>query len=76
MSVSVVPDTKGPVRYPSIKVTLSGKDGNAFFILGSVIKAMRKGGVSAEELRIFQTEATEGDYNHLIGTCMRWVEVL
>jgi hypothetical protein len=25
--------------------------------------------------RQFQTEATSGDYDHLLRTCMKWVEV-
>lgn len=68
-----VPDLKGPVRYPNVRVQLTGEDGNAFFILGKMIKAMRRAGVSDEEIRLFQKEATEGDYDHLLATCMSWV---
>jgi len=63
------------MKYPEIKVKLVGEDGNAFFILGKVIKALRRGGVPMEEIDKFENEATAGDYNHLLRTCMEWVDV-
>jgi len=63
------------VRHPEIEVQLSGKDGNAFAILGNVTGAMRRAGVSKDERDEFMAEATNGDYDHLLQTCMRWVEV-
>ena len=62
-------------KYPDIEVQLSGEDGNAFAILGRVIKALRRGDVPADEIKQFQTEATSGDYDHLLQTCMKWVDV-
>jgi len=56
-------------------VELTGQDGNAFSILGLVRQALRKGGVSQAEQKQFFEEATQGDYNHLLATAMRWVEV-
>ena len=67
-------DETGP-RYPDCIVELTGHDGNAFAILGTVQKALRRGGVPAH-LRIdFRDEATSGDYDHLLQTCMKWVTV-
>lgn len=63
------------VKYPEITVKLVGEDGNAFAILGNVQRAMRRGGVPKEEIDEFLKEATSGDYNHLLATCMKWVEV-
>jgi hypothetical protein len=63
------------VRYPEIEVELSDQDGNAFFIIGSVQKALRRGGVSAEEIAEFRAEAMSGDYDHVLQTCMAWVDV-
>lgn len=63
------------VRYPEIEVELLGQDGNGFFILGAVDRALRKGGVSNDERNEFFKEATAGDYDHLLQTAMRWVEV-
>jgi hypothetical protein len=62
-------------KYPNIEVQLSGESDNAFFILGKVKNALRNAGVSSEEVSEFVTEAKAGDYDHLLQTCMRWVEV-
>lgn len=63
------------VRYPKIKVELSGGDGNAFMILGKMQRAMQKVGVSQEKIDEFKKEAKSGDYDHLLQTCMKWVEI-
>ena len=62
-------------RYPQVEVKLTGKGGNAFAILGTVVRGMRKAGVTEEEVHAFTAEATSGDYNHLLQTAMAWVEV-
>lgn len=62
-------------KYPNIKAKLIGQDGNAFAIIGTVKQALRKGGVSSEEIDEFFTEATSGDYNNVIVTAMNWVTV-
>jgi hypothetical protein len=62
-------------KYPDITVALTGRDGNAFSIIGSVSKALRRAGVSAEEIDKFRTEAMSGDYDHVLQTTMDWVEV-
>ena len=63
------------VKYPHITVELIGRDGNAFVILGRVKSALRKAGVPKNEIEAFMTEATSGDYNHLLSTCMNYVDV-
>lgn len=60
-------------RHPEIGVQLTGGDGNAFFILGKVRKALRSNGVSQEEVDEFSNEAMSGDYNNLLKVCMEWV---
>ena len=65
----------GP-KHPDVVVQLSGQDGNAFAILGSVQNAMRRAGVPEEERSQFYAEATAGDYDALLRTCLRWVTVL
>ena len=62
-------------KYPDIKVRLVGEDGNAYAILGRMKGALRRGGVTGEEIRKFQDEATSGDYDHLLATCAEWVDV-
>lgn len=64
----------GP-KYPGIEVQLSGEDGNAYAIIGRVRKALQLGGATMDEVMEFHAEATSGDYDHLLQTCMRWVEV-
>lgn len=56
------------------KVKLIGEDGNAFYILGKVSRALKDAGMpdKAEE---FLKEATSGDYNHLLATCDKYVIV-
>ncbi len=59
-----------------VEVKLVGEDGNAFAIMGRVVKAMRKAGVSQAEIKEYENEAMSGDYDHLLQTTMEWVEVL
>ncbi len=63
------------VKYPEIKVELTDHDGNAFAILGRMNQALRRGKVSQEERDAFMKEAKSGDYDHLLQTCMKWVDV-
>ncbi len=63
-------------KYPDITVELVGQNGNAFNILGICLRAMRQAGLSQEERDAFQKEATSGDYNHLLITCIEWFDVL
>jgi hypothetical protein len=63
------------IKYPNIHVKLVGCDGNAFAILGKVSQAMRHAGVPQEDRDAFQKEATSGDYDNLLATCMKWVDV-
>ena len=62
-------------KYPDITVQLTGKDGNAFNILGICLRAMRQAGLSQEERDAFYAEATSGNYDHLLAICMEWFEV-
>ena len=63
------------VKYPEIVVQLSGEDGNAFSIIGRVSKALRRAGVASTEVDKFTTDAMSGDYDHVLQTAMKWVEV-
>lgn len=64
----------GP-KYPEIAVQLTGNDGNAFAVLGSVTRAMQRAGIPKEERDAFVAEATSGDYDALLQTAMKWVTV-
>ena len=63
------------MKYPEIEVQLTGQDGNAFAIMGAVVKGLRQGGVSAEEIDAYRTDSMSGDYSHLLNVAMEWVKV-
>lgn len=63
-------------KYPNIKARLTGQNGNAFNLLGIMQNELRKGKVPKEEIDAFITEATSGDYDHLLQTCMKMVTVI
>jgi len=63
------------VKFPEVEVQLSGKDGNAFAIIGAVSKAMRRGGVSKEDVKEFETAAMSGDYDNVLQTALKTVTV-
>jgi hypothetical protein len=67
--------TETKVRYPNVHVRLIGRDGNAFSILARVQKELRRAKVRKSEIHEFLKEATARDYNDLLTTVMRWVEV-
>lgn len=62
-------------KYPDITVELTGTDGNAYAIIGAVTRALRRAKVSQAEQDVFREEATSGDYDNVLQTAMRWVEV-
>lgn len=53
---------------------LVGIDGNAFTILGTVRKALRRAGASSVYIEAYTAEATSGSYDHLIQTSMAYLE--
>jgi|TARA_R100001082_G_C4309892_1_gene136269 hypothetical protein len=63
------------IKYPEIRVTLTGKDGNAYSILAAVARALRIENIPKKEIEAFHLEATSGDYDHLLQTAMKWVDV-
>ena len=63
------------MKYPEIEVQLTGRDGNAFAIMGAVVDGLRQGGVSAEEIDAYREDSMSGDYSHLLNVAMDWVKV-
>lgn len=59
----------------TIKIKLSGQDGNALSILARCLKAMQKAGCTGSEIEEFKKEATAGDYDHLLRTVTEWFDV-
>lgn len=64
----------GEPKYPEVTVRLVGEDGNAFAIIGRVRAALKRAG-HQEAVEEFTKEAQSGDYDHLLQTAMRYVEV-
>ena len=62
-------------KQTGVKVKLSGKDGNAFSILGRVTSAMKKAKVDASIIEAYRKEAMSGDYDHLVMVTMEYVDV-
>lgn len=62
-------------KYPDIEVKLIGTSGNTGAIMGEVANALREAGVSSDEVDKFREELLSGDYNNVIQTCFRWVDV-
>lgn len=73
LTTEVEYDLLAPIT--NVKVRLVGEDGNAFSILGCCRAAMRKAGYPQAFIDAFVTEATAGNYDDLLATVMRYVEV-
>ena len=65
--------TQTEPKYPEIEVQLSGNDGNAFAIMATVRKALRRAGVASDEIAEYVKQSTSGDYDNLLRVAMSWV---
>jgi len=57
-----------------VSLALVGEDGNAFSILGRASKALKRAGLYDEHWDNYHTEATNGDYHHLLRTTMDYFD--
>ena len=64
---------KEPSSKPTVK--LIGQDGNAFAVMGRVKQALKRAGADKEYIDQYISEATSGDYNHLLSVSMEYVNV-
>jgi len=64
---------KAPETKPTVKLT--GRDGNAFAIMGAIKKALRQGGADKEYVDQYMKDAMSGDYDHLLQVSMECVDV-
>lgn len=60
---------------PRPEVELSGIDGNAFVILGAVRQALRKNEWPKEAIDELIEEAMSGNYDHLLQTVCKHLDV-
>ena len=50
---------------------MAGKwDGNAFAVMGNTKKALKEAGVPDDKIKQTIEDCTNGDYTHLLATCM------
>ncbi len=64
---------KAPLTKPTVK--LIGQDDNEYAVIGCVIQALKCAGADKEYIDRYLSEATSGDYNHLLAVSMEYVEV-
>jgi len=57
-----------------VTLDLVGLDGNAFVLLGTFSRQARREGWSPEEIAEVRSEATSGDYDHLLQTLVTHCE--
>jgi hypothetical protein len=62
-------------RYPRVTVQLIGRTGDFYPTVTAVQTAMRRAGVPLQELSNFYQDATTGDEDNLLRTCLGWVDV-
>jgi hypothetical protein len=62
-------------KYPGVVVKLTLHDEKANVIVGRVIRVMTSYGVPKPEREVFRSEALSGDWDNLIATCHRYVQV-
>jgi hypothetical protein len=58
-----------------MKYDLVGVDGNAFAVMGYVLKAMKECKMSKEEQSDYQTKAMSGDYNNLLTVSIEMIDI-
>jgi hypothetical protein len=63
------------VKFPNVTSKIIGQDGNAFNLLGIVQQDLRRGGATKEQRDEFLKECISGDYDHLLQTIIKWVNV-
>jgi hypothetical protein len=63
------------IKYPDVKVQLTGCDSHPFAIVKAVRDGLKAAGVPQAELEAFREEALSGNYDHVLQTAMKWVDV-
>lgn len=61
------------MKKPTVKLT--GTNGNALAIIGRVARALKMAGFDKEYIDKYKEEALSGDYNNVIQTTFKYVEV-
>lgn len=72
--IDIIREVRQMAKYPNISVELIGKNGNAFYIIGKVLEALKEAGYKNGADKYLQ-EAISGDYNDLLRTTMKYVNI-
>lgn len=66
----------GP-KYPTtkVKIDLRGPDGNAYFVMAIVKRALVRAGATSQETDLYIEESMSGDYDNLLDTATKWASV-
>lgn len=54
---------------------ITGRDGNAFAIMGETQRAMRGAGATKADIDEYLAKATSGDYDNLLRVTMEYVDI-
>jgi hypothetical protein len=57
------------------KLKMVGEDGNVFAILARAQQSAKQAGWSKEKIKEFVDEATSGDYDNALQTCLKYFDV-
>lgn len=58
-----------------IDVQLVGQDSSTGAIMGEVSSALKRAGATHAEIKQYRAETLSGDYNNVLQTAMKWVNV-
>lgn len=62
-------------KFPAAVVDTAGLNGNAFAVMGTARRAMRRVGATQADLDAYAEAAMSGDYDNLLRVTMEWVTV-
>lgn len=60
---------------PKYDTYITGRDGNAFAIIGETTRALRNAGASKEDIDAYKERAMSGDYDNLLRVTMYYVDI-
>ena len=66
--------TNAPLTDETVTYEPAGPSGNAFWILGMTIRALRESG-HADKVDEYQKDAKSGNYRHLLAVTRRYVNL-
>ena len=68
-------EKKEPITDETVVVELRGPSGNAFCVMGAVVKALRRNG-HREMIADYRRKATSGDYENLLKVSGEYVNIV